>query len=50
MNPEFLQDTTRLFSTRLGYPRDVAKVLAFDPLQATCYDASVRGLRGLLTG
>jgi hypothetical protein len=53
MNPEFLTDTTRLFLTRLGYSRNVAKVLALDPLKATAtdagYDARVRLLLSILT-
>ena len=32
MNPEFRYDTTRLFLTMHGYPRDIERVLAEDPL------------------
>src|SRR6185369_2470824 len=31
MSPEFLLDTSRIFLTMLGHPRDIRRVLAKDP-------------------
>jgi hypothetical protein len=38
MSPEFRRDTTRLFLTSLGYPRDVERVLRGDPLERAEHD------------
>lgn len=54
MNPGFLEDTTRLFLTRLGYSRNLQKVLDLDPLKRTsnndAYTGSIHSMLKLLTG
>lgn len=42
MSPEFRLDTSRLFLTSLGYPRDIRRVLERDPLDAIEHDAALR--------
>ncbi len=42
MSLEFRLDTSRLFLTSLGYPRNIRRVLAFDPLDALERDAELR--------
>lgn len=43
MSPEFRLDTSRLFLTSLGYPRDIRRVLDFDPLEVVERDGELRG-------
>lgn len=54
MSPEFRLDTSRLFLTSLGYPRDIRRVLAFDPLDAVERDPALRAgiarLSAILSG
>jgi hypothetical protein len=52
MSPAFLQETARLFLTRLGYPRRIERVLDVKPLQAASRDpgywSDARALLSLL--
>jgi hypothetical protein len=41
MNPEFRYDTTRLFLTLHGYPRDIERVLDADPLELIAADPAL---------
>jgi hypothetical protein len=41
MNPEFRYDTARLFLTMHGYPRDIERVLAQDPLDLIAADPAL---------
>jgi hypothetical protein len=41
MNPEFRSDTTRLFLTLHGYPRNIDRVLARDPLELIAADPAL---------
>jgi hypothetical protein len=41
MNPEFRRDTARLFLTMHGYPRDIERVLASDPLDLIAADPTL---------
>jgi hypothetical protein len=54
MNPEFRYDTARLFLTLHGYPRDIERVLAADPLDLIAANASLaprlRRLTQILSG
>jgi hypothetical protein len=54
MSPEFRLDTSRLFLTSLGYPRDIRRVLAFGPLDAVERDEDLRAgiarLSAILSG
>ena len=54
MNPEFRYDTARLFLTMHGYPRDIERVLASDPLELIEADwklaPRLRGLVKTLSG
>ena len=42
MSPEFRLDTSRLFLTSLGYPRDIRRVLDLDPLEVVERDGELR--------
>ena len=41
MNPEFREDTTRLYLTMHGHSRDIRRVLAHDPLDLIATDAEL---------
>ncbi len=50
MNREFVQDTSKIFLTMLGYPREIKRILRPDPLELAAKDAAAQaGIEKILS-